>query len=1178
MNGPQSLAPRPIFIHALWRTGSTYIWKKFRDQSCYRAYFEPFNELLLQSRQEIEAAQPRTITTRNRHPDIASFYYAEYPFKPEGGVEYFEKYFPCEKYCLDETSSDEPLRKYVCHLISLARDNGQIPVLQFNRSLLRVGWLDHNFSPLNILLLRRPMDVWQSYLSFSGLYFPTVVSMILGQNRDRPPLKDVAEFRTVPSYVGATFENDFEYYFNFTQRNLGTLYPLFYSFYLLTCVYAAPYADCIIDMNGVSANPQTREATVQRLRELGVEISLSDCDLPRHTALDRSDQEWLAYESVARKLLRRSLPTSLLLSPGKLDEHEPLLGDYFRGVLAEFELQPRGENQMQGALAVLASDEVHHKGILLFEKGKYREALPLIEEALGKQETGERWSDWGAVQRALGNRENAERGFRKALELDPNLAVAATNLGVLLSEAELLERREAARVAPAVSASERALLDAHRRFGSALAGLRGMAQGLVMQFPQSREARFLFGDVLQAGGQPDLALAEYDKLRQNASPNQRRRIEQAIQQCQADRDYFPPEFAKRVTSGEYENGINAGAWRSYASREIQRGREIVRLVRERIPLAGRSVLDVGCGYGGTLIAFAEQAADVVGIEIDEERARTGKKRLTDLGIKAGYRRDDICKAGVERRLGTFDVIVAQDVLEHVLDPGRTIRTLSSLLRPGGVIYAQMGNKYSPDQLLADHHYGRAGITLLAREQAIDYFRLATGIDARHYGVGYWRTERYYRRMFARFGVELEHVDSFPSSNYVTFYSTSMEQVRRRAEREIYPGLRPELQQRMQRRMTAVSRYFDQVKALILQCESNPELVAKISDRLVKRICVPVWRFLGTKPASMAASSATPTQVSESDAQFDTEPVWMAASSPTEERSSQPSAVSVAAPEPSLSPEVVETTTPTTTADIQPASDRSLTGSPVSARKPILAYYGHHKCGSDWIHRIVKDVAEVAGLEVFKSDSDRAFDGDLLSYRERNPFDILSFVNADYIYIRSLATVGFHVIRDPRDIVVSAYFSHLNSHPEGTWPELRLWRNYLQSVPKDEGLMLEIEYMGRVVNRLLMWNYGEQPSILEYKFEDLIRNPLPMFTKAFEQMGIVPLVVGYEELHALILKNSFENLSGGRTPGSEDGAHHYRRGVPGDWRNHFTNQHIAYFKALYNPLLLKLGYEESNDWH
>ena len=73
----------------------------------------------------------------------------------------------------------------------------------------------------------------------------------------------------------------------------------------------------------------------------------------------------------------------------------------------------------------------------------------------------------------------------------------------------------------------------------------------------------------------------------------------------------------------------------------------------------------------------------------------------------------------------------------------------------------------------------------------------------------------------------------------------------------------------------------------------------------------------------------------------------------------------------------------------------------------------------------------------------------------------------------------------------------------------MWRIYLQSVPKDEGLTSEIEYMGRVLNRLLMWDYGAQPAVLEFKFKDLIRQPLPMFTRAFEHMGTVPQKAGYE---------------------------------------------------------------------
>jgi len=64
---------------------------------------------------------------------------------------------------------------------------------------------------------------------------------------------------------------------------------------------------------------------------------------------------------------------------------------------------------------------------------------------------------------------------------------------------------------------------------------------------------------------------------------------------------------------------------------------------------------------------------------------------------------------------------------------------------------------------------------------------------------------------------------------------------------------------------------------------------------------------------------------------------------------------------------------------------------------------------------------------------------------------------------------------------------------------------------------------------------------------------------------------------IVERYSFERLSGGRHKGQEDPRHHYRRGIPGDWRNHFTPLHVEYFKALYNPLLLKLGYEADVDW-
>jgi 2-polyprenyl-3-methyl-5-hydroxy-6-metoxy-1,4-benzoquinol methylase len=523
--------------------------------------------------------------------------------------------------------------------------------------------------------------------------------------------------------------------------------------------------------------------------------------------------------------------------------------------------------------------ENHRLAVESYRKGELTQAEMLIGAAVAQEESSQVWNDWGMVQLALGRQPEAEHGFRKALQIDNTYRKAAANLGILLfstakfseslpflhqahTESTSAEREMITMMidkcdamgatkkveitqAPPVSDAEQELQKAYREFDSVLLTLRAVAEGLAARFPDKLEAGFFLADVLLAGGRADEALLQYEKLKAKVSPNQVRRAQQGMEQSKSDRDYFPPDFAKRLVSDEYASGINAEAWRSYANREIQRGRLIARHVRQHIPLNGRRMLDVGCGYGGTLICFAEQGCDVVGVEIDAERARVGKKRLADIGIRADYRLDDICAPGTAEKLGTFDVIVVQDVLEHVMDPGLTIRTLTSLLRKDGVIYVVVGNKYSPDQLMADHHYAQAGMTILARPQAIEYYQVATGFSPDYYAVGYWRTEFYYRHMFGRYGVQLDHIGNYHNIHHVLWYAKSMLDVCKRAQQEIHPKLNSKLQGRVRRRMLAVAKYFSNINDIISK-ESNPELKAKLCDRLIKRVCLPTWSFVGVK--------------------------------------------------------------------------------------------------------------------------------------------------------------------------------------------------------------------------------------------------------------------------------------------------------------------------------------------
>jgi len=162
---------------------------------------------------------------------------------------------------------------------------------------------------------------------------------------------------------------------------------------------------------------------------------------------------------------------------------------------------------------------------------------------------------------------------------------------------------------------------AFRHLVSKFDELQKVAQGLRARFPNDSEVSLLLADTLLAAGRANLALVEYRKAQELVLPNQTRRVQQGIRQCLENRDQFPAFVAKRLQTAEYADGVNGEIWRDYVERDIQRGREIARIVRQRAPLRGRRMLDVGCGYGGTLIAFAEQGSDTFGVEIDQGWAK-----------------------------------------------------------------------------------------------------------------------------------------------------------------------------------------------------------------------------------------------------------------------------------------------------------------------------------------------------------------------------------------------------------------------------------------------------------------------------------------------------------------------------------------------------------------------------
>ena len=74
---------------------------------------------------------------------------------------------------------------------------------------------------------------------------------------------------------------------------------------------------------------------------------------------------------------------------------------------------------------------------------------------------------------------------------------------------------------------------------------------------------------------------------------------------------------------------------------------------------------------------------------------------------------------------------------------------------------------------------------------------------------------------------------------------------------------------------------------------------------------------------------------------------------------------------------------------------------MSEARPLLCFFGHHKCASTWVHNVLDRVCADAGWNLAYLYNEDLFDKDLPAYVAREKIDFVSYVNADAAYILSL---------------------------------------------------------------------------------------------------------------------------------------------------------------------------------
>ena len=122
-------------------------------------------------------------------------------------------------------------------------------------------------------------------------------------------------------------------------------------------------------------------------------------------------------------------------------------------------------------------------------------------------------------------------------------------------------------------------------------------------------------------------------------------------------------------------------------------------IDQRSPVAGRRVLDVGCGGGLLCEALASRGAELTGIDLSEPALKTARDHRDDGGLAIRYERAS-AEQWAERNAGGYDIVMCMELLEHVPEPRSTVAACAALARAGGQLYFSTINRSFAAWLLA----------------------------------------------------------------------------------------------------------------------------------------------------------------------------------------------------------------------------------------------------------------------------------------------------------------------------------------------------------------------------------------------------------------------------------------------------------------------------------------------
>ena len=240
---------------------------------------------------------------------------------------------------------------------------------------------------------------------------------------------------------------------------------------------------------------------------------------------------------------------------------------------------------------------------------------------------------------------------------------------------------------------------------------------------------------------------------------------------------------------------------------------------------------------------------------------------------------------------------------------------------------------------------------------------------------------------------------------------------------------------------------------------------------------------------------------------------------------------------------------------------------------------YHKCASQWIKNVFWRL-DVQNEFLFMGNREpekvnrvlRDNIGNVTTYRDKKIYitdatfpgvGMWENINIEDEKFKSLfppISKTVTVIRDPRDILISGYYSHKKSHPviEGMWKDLPVQRSVLLKLNTEEGLLSTIDFLDYQFNNL---KHLYKRKVSFFLFEDVVDNPHQIVINILNVWGMKAT-----NIKKVVDKFTLENLKSGKIKTPPFNSDHYRSGRPGEWKDVLSEKVLNKFHKKYPNLI------------